>query len=128
MSASGWYRDPTGQADGRYWDGERWSDQVERDGVAVTMPIDAAAAQTPPVPGSEYVSPSRTQTSTAPTVAVQPAKSSVAGPVIGAIAVIVAVIALVVALSNNSDDDTDDTEEPTTTTAAETPETTPEGE
>jgi hypothetical protein len=119
MANSGWYRDPTGQADGRYWDGQRWSDQVDRQGVTVSTPIDPANAETPPVSGSEYVVPSGTGTQTE---TVQPAKSSLVGPVFGAIAVVVAIVALVVALSNNNDDDTE--ENPTTTTLTETPETT----
>ena len=123
MAASGWYRDPTGQADGRYWDGQRWSDQVDRQGVTVSSPIDPAQAATPPSPGSDYVVPSAPSSAGSQTVAVQSAKSSVVGPVFAAIAVVVAIVALVVALSNNSDDDTEPEESPTTT-AAEAPETT----
>jgi hypothetical protein len=111
MAGSGWYRDPTGQADGRYWDGQRWSDQADRGGVTVSSPIDPASAGTPPVQGSEYVTRPAAETRT---VAVQPAKSSVLGTVFGALAVVVAIVALVVALSNNSDDDTEETPTPTT--------------
>ena len=120
MANSGWYRDPTGQADGRYWDGQRWSDQADRHGVTISSPIDAAHAETPPAPGSDYAVPSSASTS-AQTVSVQPAKTSLVGPVFGAIAVVVAIVALVIALSNNNDDD--DIEEGPTTTVAETPET-----
>jgi hypothetical protein len=117
MASSGWYRDPTGQADGRYWDGARWSDQADRGGVSVSSPIDPARAETPPVAGSEYVA----QRAAEPqTVAAQPAKSSVMGPVFGAIAVVVAIVALVVALSNDSDDG----DESPTTPTTEAPETT----
>jgi hypothetical protein len=111
MASSGWYRDPTGQADGRYWDGARWSDQADRRGVTVSSPIDPAHAGTPPVAGSEYVAQRAAET---PTVAVQPAKSSVVGSVFGAIAVVVAIVALVVALNNNGEDSGDET--PTTPT------------
>lgn len=111
MASSGWYRDPTGQADGRYWDGASWSDQADRGGVTVSSPIDPTRAGTPPVAGSEYVA----QRAAAPqTVSVQPAKSSVMGPVFGAIAVVVAIVALVVALTNDSEGD----ESPTTPTEA----------
>jgi len=113
MASSGWYRDPTGQADGRYWDGASWSDQADRGGVTISSPIDPTRAGTPPVTGSEYVA-HRAAQPQPQTVAVQPAKSSVMGPVFGAIAVVVAIVALVVALSNDSDGD----ESPTTPTEA----------
>lgn len=113
MANPGWYRDPTGQADGRYWDGQRWSDQADRGGVTVSSPIDPASAATPPVQGSEYVA---RPAAGSQTVSVQPAKSSILGTVLGVIAAIIAVVALVVALSNSSDDDTDET--PTETTEA----------
>jgi hypothetical protein len=112
MAASGWYRDPTGQADGRYWDGERWSDQADRRGVTVSSPIDPAHANTPPVAGSDYVA-QRAPEPASQTVSVQPAKSSVLGPVFGAIAVVVAIVALVIALSNNSDDGDENPSTPT---------------
>lgn len=128
MAASGWYRDPTGQADGRYWDGQRWSDQVDRQGVTVSSPIDPLHAETPPAPGSDYVIPSTPSAASTPsqTIAVQTEKNSVVGPVFAAIAVVVAIAALIVALSNNSDDDTE--ESPTTTAEAPAPTEAPEGE
>jgi len=120
MAVSGWYRDPTGQADGRYWDGQRWSDQVDRQGVNVSSPIDPANAATPPVPGSDYVFPASPSPTGYQTVAAQPAKSSVVGPALAAVAAVIAVIALVVALSNDSDDKTEP--EPTPAPTAEAPE------
>jgi len=40
---AGWYPDPTGQADQRYWDGNVWTDNVSRAGVQGTAPITAAS-------------------------------------------------------------------------------------
>jgi hypothetical protein len=39
---AGWYSDPTGQADQRYWDGNAWTDHVSRAGVQGTDPVAAA--------------------------------------------------------------------------------------
>jgi hypothetical protein len=36
---AGWYADPTGRATHRYWDGERWTDHVARDGVTSVDPL-----------------------------------------------------------------------------------------
>jgi uncharacterized protein DUF2510 len=36
---AGWYPDPTGQADQRYWDGNAWTDHVSRAGVQGTEPV-----------------------------------------------------------------------------------------
>ncbi|MCB1002811.1 MAG: DUF2510 domain-containing protein [Acidimicrobiales bacterium] len=52
-TTAGWYRDPFGQADGRYWDGTRWSDAVSRGGVTLKVPPDPDQAGIPPVPGTE---------------------------------------------------------------------------
>src|SRR5438067_6354314 len=30
--AAGWYPDPEGRAEQRYWDGDRWTEHVQRDG------------------------------------------------------------------------------------------------
>lgn len=39
---AGWYPDPTGRADQRYWDGTVWTDDVSRAGVQGTEPVNAA--------------------------------------------------------------------------------------
>jgi len=39
---AGWYSDPTGRADQRYWDGTAWTENVSRAGVQGTEPITAA--------------------------------------------------------------------------------------
>ena len=44
----GWYDDPAGAADLRWWDGSRWTDAVVRQGVTTTSPL-------PPPPGRQPV-------------------------------------------------------------------------
>jgi len=108
MANAGWYRDPTGQGDGRYWDGQKWGDQIDRGGVTLAAPMDPARATTPPVPGTEYVVPAPVAAQQpSQSVAVQQTRSSIMGPLLAALAVLVAVVALVIALSNNGDSDTD---------------------
>ena len=53
-SAPGWYRDPTGSYEFRYWDGSRWTNQVSTGGTAGAdpNPLDLSVATTPPAPGS----------------------------------------------------------------------------
>ena len=36
---AGWYTDPTGAGEQRYWDGSKWTDQIARGGVKSTAPI-----------------------------------------------------------------------------------------
>ena len=35
----GWYADPSGRFDHRYWDGSAWTEHVSRAGVADTAPV-----------------------------------------------------------------------------------------
>lgn len=46
--APGWYADPTGRFEHRYWDGATWTEHVSRAGQAETDPLDGStqAAQT----------------------------------------------------------------------------------
>jgi Domain of unknown function (DUF4328)/Protein of unknown function (DUF2510) len=39
VDAPGWYADPSGQHDHRYWDGRAWTEHVSRGGVAGTAPV-----------------------------------------------------------------------------------------
>jgi hypothetical protein len=41
---TGWYPDPTGRADQRYWDGNAWTENVSRAGVQGTEPVTASEA------------------------------------------------------------------------------------
>src|SRR3954469_9404160 len=38
---AGWYADPTGRSEHRYWDGSRWTEHVSNRGLAGIDPIDA---------------------------------------------------------------------------------------
>lgn len=116
MAVAGWYRDPLGQGEARYWDGVRWTDSVSRGGYTVNSPIAPAQATVPPAPGSEYVAsaPAPSQPAT-PNISVSSGggdnSNGTVVAIVAGIAVIVAIIAIIVALSRNGDDD----ESPTTT-------------
>ena len=43
---AGWYRDPTGQHEQRYWDGTTWTDHVSSQGRQTREPIAAGSAST----------------------------------------------------------------------------------
>jgi hypothetical protein len=38
-AAPGWYAEPTGADEQRYWDGDRWTDRVMRDGQESRRPL-----------------------------------------------------------------------------------------
>ncbi|MEM9608430.1 MAG: DUF2510 domain-containing protein [Actinomycetota bacterium] len=135
MTTPGWYRDPTGAGDGRYWDGQRWTDSVTRGGYTVTSAVDPARAEIPPPPGSELVAEPRPQAAAGQHVTVSAGGTggsrSPLAAILGAVAVVVAIIAIVIALSNSSDsddDETPDTTEAPVTTVAPDPEPEPEPE
>ncbi|MBW3657988.1 MAG: DUF4190 domain-containing protein [Actinobacteria bacterium] len=44
--AAGWYADPTGRFDHRYWDGATWTGHVSRNGQATTDPLDGSRTPT----------------------------------------------------------------------------------
>lgn len=37
---AGWYPDPLGRNDHRYWDGSQWTDHASRGGATITDPLD----------------------------------------------------------------------------------------
>jgi hypothetical protein len=49
---AGWYRDPTGHSEHRYWDGTTWTEHVARAGVQSTDEISGDYA--PPAPPSPW--------------------------------------------------------------------------
>ncbi len=114
----GWYRDPFGQADGRYWNGSMWTDAVSRGGVTLHVAPDPTQATVPPVPGSELRAPVPTGSDPAPS-----APRSSALPIVVAIVLVLAALAIGFLVINRSDDDSPAT--PTATTATDTPATTP---
>ena len=105
---SGWYRDPTGQGEARYWNGAAWTDSVNRGGVTVSVPIAADQAQLPPVPGSEVQV--AAPAAAAPASTTSPSRSPLA-VIVGVLAVVLLVVVIVLLVT---DDDTDDPNPPVT--------------
>ena len=112
----GWYQDPTGQGDARYWNGTSWTQSVDRGGVTVNVAIDPSAAQIPPVPGTQVSIPA--PPSTSPTTTGGSSKGSAMGIIVGVLVVVVIGI-LIFAFVN--DDSSDDTPTPGSTPAVEAP-------
>jgi hypothetical protein len=119
LPASGWYQDPTGQGDARYWDGQAWTDSVSRQGTTFHAPMDQAQTHIPPIPGTEFrAAPAATPAPAPPqsvnvTQTAPPGRSPV-GAILGAIiavAVVVLIVVLAVSLTGDDDDDQDDTTE-----------------
>ena len=108
---AGWYRDPFGQGDGRYWNGIQWTDAISRGGVTLNLPPDPTQATIPPVPGTELRAP------TPATAAPQPAapNRSAAPVIIGLVLVVALAVGIFFLLTSDSDDT------PTTPTTAGTP-------
>jgi len=120
QSPAGWYQDPTGQGDARYWNGTAWTQSVNRGGVTVNVAIDPSQAQIPPTPGTQVSAPAApTQT-----YALPPEKSSnnnsVLGVIFGVLAVLL-VIVLIYAVVSNSDSGDDTPPAPGTDAPAEEP-------
>lgn len=90
----GWYQDPTGQGESRYWNGSSWTQTVSRGGATLDVPIDPAQAVQPPVPGTQMQAP---VPPSQPTTVVQ--QSSSRSPIGTIVAVVVALVALVVVLA-----------------------------
>lgn len=99
-SPPGWYQDPTGQSQGRYWNGTTWTQMSNRGGTTVNLPIDPAIAELPPVPGTQVMAP------------VPPSRGSSSrssgGVIIAVVVGLLLVLAVFVALS----DDPTDTQPP----------------
>src|SRR5262245_246545 len=58
MAGAGWFRDPTGRAEQRYWDGNAWTDHVARGAAQSTDPITGDYAT--PVTAGPVGQPART--------------------------------------------------------------------
>ncbi len=108
LPAPGWYRDPTEQGEGRYWNGAAWTESVLQAGVAVDVSIDPGQAQLPPLAGSEI---------SVPVVPAVPIPSSVPTPqrsgsggvlagVVGLAVVILVVVVVVLAITGGDSTDT----------------------
>lgn len=110
---AGWYQDPTGQGQARYWNGTSWTQSVFRDGSNINVAIDPAMAQQPPVPGTQMQLP--TAAPAQPTTVVEQKSGSSAGAIIFGVIAVILVIVVIVAIANNSSDSDDS---PTQTTEA----------
>ncbi len=100
----GWYRDPSGQGDGRYWNGVSWTEMVDRGGTTVNVAIDPTLAQMPPAPGTQYAKP--VPYAAAQTVNVSTSRSPGWGVIIGGIVVALIGIVILIAVNSGSSDDT----------------------
>lgn len=129
MAAPGWYRDPSGQNEGRYWDGQSWTTMTSRAGQTFDTPVDPARATVPPVPGSELAPAAPAPRTPPPSINVSTSqtRSPVGAIVAGIVAIVVVILLFVLVRGDDSDDEeTPETSVPAETTApAETP--APEG-
>lgn len=57
MSPPGWYADPSGRHEGRYWDGNAWTASVIDRGVTATEPVEPSRTPTTPAPPATPVAP-----------------------------------------------------------------------
>jgi hypothetical protein len=118
---AGWNPDPTGRHEYRYWDGERWTDQIADGGVAGSDPLPGgdptvvgeAAPHDPTLTGAPVAG---APTATAPTAGGDPSgdKGSKRGLIIGAAIAAVIIIAGGLFLLLR-DDDGDETQQASTT-------------
>jgi hypothetical protein len=104
VAPAGWYQDPTGQGDGRYWNGASWTESVDRGGVTVNVAIDPSQAQVPPVAGTEVMIPA----AAAPTTQTVAPRRSPVGAILGGVLLIIAIVVIVVLVNNNNNDSSDD--------------------
>mgnify|MGYP001826675004 CR=1 FL=1 len=118
-SPAGWYSDPTGQGDARYWNGAAWTQSVNRGGVTADVAIDPSQAQIPPAPGTQVAPPPTPAAATPQTVNVPSSKSSPLGIIVGVAAVLLVIVLIVALVSGN--DSSDDTPTPGTDAPAEQP-------
>ena len=105
MPPAGWYQDPAGQAEARYWNGTVWTDSVLRGGAPAEIPLDPERATLPPLAGTEI------SASTAPMPMPMPAaqRTGPGGMLVGAIgfaiALIVVILVVVAVTGGDSSDD-----------------------
>jgi len=98
LPPAGWFLDPAGLADGRYWDGAVWTAATTRAGVTITVPIDPTHAAIPPLPGTAILPPVNVSST---------ASSNDRSAVAVGIGVMIAalVVFLGIAIASNSDSD-----------------------
>jgi hypothetical protein len=99
---AGWYQDPTGQGDARYWNGTAWTQSVDRSGTTVNVPIDSTLAQQPPVPGTQVQIPTPAAAPAPQTVVQQSSSSSPLGTIIGVVVVVLLFVVVLAFIGNNN--------------------------
>jgi hypothetical protein len=109
-SPPGWYQDPTGQSDGRYWNGTSWTQMSMRGGQTLNLAIDPSIAEAPPVPGTQVAPP-----------APPPAESSSGGSGGVIIAIVIGLLLLLAVFVAVDDDTSTDTPAPGGSVPAEEP-------
>jgi len=102
---AGWYQDPTGQGEGRYWNGSSWTQSVNKGGQTVNVPIDPSQAETPPVAGTQQAAPAPAAQQTQPTTVVQQSSHSALGTIIGVVVALFAVVVILAVIGNATSDD-----------------------
>ncbi len=102
ISPPGWYQDPTGQGDGRYWNGSSWTQAVDRGGVTVNVPIDPSMALIPPLAGTQVAVP--TPPPAPPMTQATTSNRSPLGIIVGVLVVVVIAVLVFVLVSNDSSD------------------------
>ena len=95
---SGWYTDPTGRYEYRYWNGSQWTTEVSSAGTSTAdaSTMDPSMANTPPAPGT--AAPSAPPPPTQPAVQVTQKSGSAIGTIIGVALGVIAVIVLILIL------------------------------
>jgi hypothetical protein len=101
----GWYVDPTGQGNARYWNGTSWTQTVNRAGVVLNVYIDPNQAQVPPTPGTQVAPPAAPRPPAQPTPT--PDHTSM-GAILGVLAIVFFVVMMFVIIANDSSEDTPD--------------------
>lgn len=119
VAPAGWYQDPTGQGDGRYWNGTTWTESVDRGGVTVNVAIDASIATVQPVAGTEVSIPAAP--AAAPATQVVSEKRSPVGAIIGGVLLVIAVVVVFVLVSNDNGSSNDGPTNTNVTPATEAP-------
>src|SRR5262245_14391084 len=95
QDSAGWYSDPTGNHELRYWDGYTWLDNVSDQGKTTSDPLGGK-----PLPPPSQVKPGAQ--AAAPPVAPSKSKTPV---IIGAVVAAVVIIAAVAFFLTRGDDD-----------------------
>jgi hypothetical protein len=101
---AGWYRDPTGQGEARYWNGSSWTETVSRGGLPLNVPVDPTLSTQAPAPGTQMAPPMPRPQPT--TVVEQSSHSSPIGTIVGVVIALFAFVVILAFIGNATSDDT----------------------